>query len=89
MQMGIEVRRGDPRENLPGHAIVLPEDPTQVAVTEVDLDGLRRSYLKNSANELSNGQHVDTGDLEFLAAETRTTTAYVKEILDEYRNPGG
>jgi cysteine synthase len=89
MQMGIEVRRGDPAQNVPGHAIVLPESPAQIAVTEVDLDSLRRSYLKNAANDLAEGQPVNTVDLEFLAEDIQTTTSYVKEVLDEYRKPEG
>jgi cysteine synthase len=35
--MGVEVRRGDPRDNKPGQRIVIPEHPSQVAVVDVDL----------------------------------------------------
>ena len=52
---GIEIRRGDPRENEPGRRIVLPREPEQLHVEEVDLGQVRRSYLKHLREE-----HPDT-----------------------------
>jgi cysteine synthase len=89
MQMGISVRRGDPRDNVPGSRIVVPVHPAQITITEVDLDRLRRSYLKHAADELPERQGVAGVDLEFLALETRTSTDYVKEVLDECRAEAG
>jgi cysteine synthase len=80
-QMGIEVARGDPRQNLPGHRIVIPQYPAQLAVCEVDLDRLRRSYLRNALTSIPRGAKLSEVDIEFLAVETRTTVAYVKEVL--------
>ncbi len=88
-QLGIKVMRGDPRENVPGRQIVLPEHPVQIAVTEVDLGRVRRSYLRNAVAGLSAGTKLDTVDLEFLADETRTAPDYVKEVLDELQRKGG
>jgi cysteine synthase len=88
MRMGITVRRGDPRENVPGQAIVLPEHPSQIGVQAVDLESVRRSYLENAADHLSGGSPSAT-DLEFLAAETRTTTDYVMEVLNGHGKPAG
>ena len=80
-QMGIEVARGDPRQNLPGHRIVIPQHPAQLAVSEVDLDRLRRSYLRNALAAIPPGAKLSEADIEFLAVETRTTVPYVKEVL--------
>jgi cysteine synthase len=88
-QMGITVRRGHPRENRPGKAIVVPEHPAQIGVTDVDLDRLRRTYLGNALGALPEGQSLDDTDLEFLVAETRTTRGYIKEVLDEHCKPAG
>ena len=84
-QMGIEVRDGDPRENKPGERIVIPEHPAQLAVAEIDLDHLCRSYLRNAANFLSEQPSLAPADYEFLAVETRCTVDKVKEILHEMR----
>ncbi len=84
-QMGVTVRRGDPRDNVPGTAIVIPDDPARIAVQDVDLDHVRRSYLANALKGLPEEMVLGAADMEFLAAETRTTTQYVEEVLDEMR----
>ena len=82
-QLGIEVRRGDPRDNKPGQKIVIPEYPSQIAVADVDLDHVRRSYLHNAIESLPEGVHLSGIDVEFLAAETRSSQDYVQEVIDE------
>jgi len=81
-RMGIEVRRGDPRENRPGQRIVIPAHPTQIAVVDVDLDHVRRSYLRHALASLPAGETLGEVDLEYLAAETRTSRTYVQESID-------
>jgi cysteine synthase len=88
-RMGIAVERGDPRRNTPGKRIVIPQHPAQVAVVEVDLDHTRRSYLRNALASLSTDTLLSPTDLEFLAAETRTTTAYVQEVINALRGTKG
>lgn len=80
-QMGIEVRRGEPRENQPGKRIVIPEKPSQLAVVDVDLDQLRRSYLRHAVAAIPKGTALTEPDIRFLAVETRTTTNYVEEFI--------
>ena len=84
-EMGIEVHRGDPRDNQPGTRIVIPAGPAQLAVSDVDLDQVRRSYLRHALDSLAEGQSLTTVDIEFLAAETRTTPSYVEEVIDALR----
>jgi 2-amino-4-ketopentanoate thiolase beta subunit len=88
-QLGIEVARGDPRRNQPGHRIVIPEHPAQLAVVEIDLDHLRRSYLRNALSSLPEGARLSEADIEFLALETRASTINVKEILHVLRGKSG
>ena len=52
---GIEVRRGDPKDNVPGKAIVIPERLDQVWGKVQDMERLRLSYLKNAAKALPGG----------------------------------
>jgi cysteine synthase len=88
-QLGIDVMRGDPRENVPGQRIVIPTHPSQMAVSDVDLDRIRRSYLRNAMASLTDGAKLEVGDLDFLAAETRTTPIYVQEAIDEMHRKTG
>ncbi|MHC4446292.1 MAG: 2-amino-4-oxopentanoate thiolase subunit OrtB [Planctomycetota bacterium] len=82
-RIGVGVARGDPRDNVPGRRIVLPSHPAQIAARDIDLDGVRRSYLRNAVAALPEGTRPGPEDVEFLAAETRTSADYVEEVLDE------
>ncbi len=77
-QNGIEVRRGDPIDNVPGKTIVIPERLDQVLGRVQDMDRLRRSYLKNAANALPVDQWTEN-DIAFLAADVKKDTAWVKQ----------
>ena len=81
--MGIKVQRGDPKDNKPGQRIVIPEHPSQIAVTDVELDQVRRSYLHHAIESLTEGKRLSDVDIDFLAAETRSTKSYVQEIINE------
>lgn len=77
---GIEVRRGDPAENLPGKAIVIPERLDQVAGKPLDLSRLRSSYIKHAASVLPPEKWTDA-DIDFLAADTNITTEQVRQMV--------
>ena len=81
--MGIEVQRGDPKDNRPGQRIVIPEHPSQISVTDVELDQVRRSYLHHAIESLSEGEDLSDVDIDFLVAETRSSKSYVQEIINE------
>ena len=83
--LGIEIRRGDPRDNVPGKRIVIPEHPAQIRVAEVPLERIRRSYLRHAVESIPAAAPLGEADLEFLAAETRTSRRRVEEILHEMR----
>ncbi len=88
-RMGIEVRRGDPRDNLPGQRIVIPERPAQIGVVDVDLHQVRRSYIRHALELMPEGASIEDVDMAFLAAETRTNPAYIQEIIDETLRTSG
>jgi len=79
---GIEVRRGDPKDNVPGKAIVIPERLDQVWGKVQDMDKLRQSYLKNAVKALPVEQWTDT-DYEFLAADLKMNVDWVKQNVAE------
>jgi len=67
---GVEVKTGAREENVPGRVISIPDDPGQLAVEDVDLDGLRQSYLRQALRDVDPAE-LDKADLQFLADETR------------------
>ena len=83
-QMGIDVRRGDPRENQPGKAIVIPEHPSQIKPVEMNLDRIRRSYLRNALNSLAEGEKITATDIAFLVAESKSDETYVREAIESH-----
>ena len=88
-RMGITVTRGDPRTSKPGQRIVIPIDPSQIAVVDVELNQLRRAYLRNALASLPPDARLSNVDLQFLAAETRATESYIQEAIDELRGKTG
>jgi cysteine synthase len=88
-RMGVRVARGDPRESRPGASILIPEHPSQVCVAEVDLERVRRSYLRRAAESLPAGAPLEPVDRAFLAEETRWSPDRVQEVWDEVRRASG
>ena len=79
---GIEVYVGDPKEQVPGKNIVIPSHPSIVSVTDINMDGLKHSYMKNAMNKLTENE-ADQVDIEFLALETKMSTEKIIEVLKE------
>ncbi len=77
---GIEVRVGDPAENVPGKTIVLPERLEQVRGRVQEMDKLRLSYLKNAAKQYPVEKWTD-GDVAFLAADLKKDPAWVRQAV--------
>ena len=77
---GIEVRVGDPKDNVPGKAIVIPERLEQVRGKVQDMDKLRMSYLKNAAKAHPVDQWTEA-DYAFLAADLKKDAAWVKDAV--------
>jgi hypothetical protein len=78
---GIEVRRGDPKANVPGERIVIPERIEQMRVEDFPLDKIRQSYLKN-AKETAKGHQPVEGDILYLAEDSKSSVDFVHETLD-------
>lgn len=82
---GIEVRRGDPKDNVPGKAIIIPERLEQVWGKIQDMDRLRLSYLKNAARILPVEEWIEK-DYDFLAADLKRDVDWVKKNTAEVPN---
>jgi hypothetical protein len=78
---GVEVRRGDPAENVPGKSIVIPERPEQIRARDFDLARMRTSYVRNALKHAGEG-YVPTGeDVQFLAEDTNSTPETVEKTI--------
>jgi cysteine synthase len=79
-KQGIEIKRGDPASEVPGTSIVIPASPGQIHSRDLDLDGVRRSYLRHLART-NRARALKELELEYLAAETRWS---VSRVHDEW-----
>jgi len=79
--MGITVRKGNPKENIPGKQIVIPESPEQIEVNDLDLNKLRQSYLKKALDKV-NLKELSKLELIFLAEEINSRVDFVKNFIE-------
>lgn len=78
---GIQVRFGNPEEEVPGVSVVMPEKAAQFKVKELDLDKMRRSLIKKALKTYTLNPTEE--DIEFLALETNKDMEWVKKEVDE------
>ena len=82
-RMGIEVMRGNPRNEKPGENILIPERIEQVTAEDVDLTHLKTSYIRHACNGQDNEEKLSSKDIDFLAVETKSTRDFVVDCLIE------
>lgn len=77
---GVEVRRGDPKDNVPGRVIVIPERVEQIRVEDFDLDEIRRSYVRRTI-ETTGVLQPKEEDILFLAEDSRSSVEFIRKTL--------
>ncbi|MDO5095919.1 MAG: 2-amino-4-oxopentanoate thiolase subunit OrtB [Peptostreptococcaceae bacterium] len=82
-QNGIEVKFGNPQDEVPGKNIILPEHPSLIKAKDLDMAKLRKSLIKNAID--NTGKTPTPEDIEFLAKETKTDVDFVKATLAELK----
>ena len=79
---GIDIHFGNPAEEAkPGEDVVLPATPGMIKVRDADLNHFRESLIKKAVKK-ANVTPTDA-DLQFLAEETKTDIAFVKNTLEK------
>ena len=78
---GIEVCIGDPKDEVPGKNLILPESPAMIKTTEVDMDHIRASLIKTAVKTYN--KTPTEADIAFLCEETRQTEEFVKKAMSE------
>jgi hypothetical protein len=81
VQIHVELRRGDPKGNIHGKVIVIPDRVEQIRVEELDLNKIRESYVKHAIESMGVSQPTET-DVVFLAEDSRSSTEFVRKVLN-------
>lgn len=79
---GIDVMLGNPKEEIPGKNIVIPDHPSKIYIENHDLNDYRKSYIKNAAMKIS-GNEISKTDLDFLSEEIKQNKEQVSRTLQE------
>ena len=79
---GIDVKVGNPDDEIPGESIIIPSHPSLVKVSELDISRTKRSVIKNAVKN-HKVDIVEEDDLKFLAEEIKSDVDTVKKFLDE------
>ena len=83
--MGVEVLVGDPKDEVCGQNIVLPEHPRMIKAVDLDLNKLKKSYIKNYIKGASD---ITDTDVTFLAEDTATDEAFVRDTIEALGRQG-
>jgi len=81
-EQGIQISRGDPSTELPGTSIVIPDHPSRLRPRDLDLDDLRRSYVRQIAQRLA--RRLTADETAYLSAETRWPNDRVRREWDAF-----
>jgi cysteine synthase len=81
---GVEVKKGDPKENEPGKKIVIPEHPSQINYMEFEIEDMKKSYVKQLLKR-DKKEKFTQKELEFIAEDTRSTVKEIKNIINEFK----
>lgn len=76
---GIDVRFGDPAEEIPGKSIILPSSPEKISVNDINLAYLKQSLVKNVLK--TTDQPLSEVELKYLAEEINGTVEQVQQII--------
>ena len=77
---GIELKFGDPAEEVAGQNIIFPAKPSLLKARDADLDHMRRSLIRH---QTANAAALTAADIAYLAQEVNRDEDYVRAILKE------
>lgn len=80
---GIEIKFGNPsEEDKPGENIIIPANPGLLQHQELDIMHLRKRFVQKAVAEKNIAvKDLTEGDIAFMAAETKMSEEWVKEVL--------
>jgi 2-amino-4-ketopentanoate thiolase beta subunit len=77
---GIELKLGNPLDEIPGKNIIFPKTAALLKVKELKMDDLRKTYLKKYFN-----MHLTDNDYAYFAQELNTESNHIKNLMEELK----
>ncbi len=78
---GVRVEIGDPVDQIPGESIILPEHPSLIKTKELEMNRLRKSYIKNVLKD----EAFTAEELRYIASETKMDIEEVQVMIKEIK----
>ncbi|WP_130807219.1 2-amino-4-oxopentanoate thiolase subunit OrtB [Senegalia massiliensis] len=82
---GVDIKIGDPKDEVAGENIILPKDPSFIKVDDLDLEKIKKSYIKNCLKN-NEGIEITEKDIEFLAEDTKSSKEFVKRTIQNLKD---
>lgn len=81
---GIDIKFGNPKEEIAGVNLILPERPELLKCVDIDMNKIRKSFIKNciSNNNIDNVDNLSNQDIEFLMEEVKSSRDFVVDTLN-------
>lgn len=79
---GIDIKFGNPKDEVPGESIIFPEHPRLIQAVDLDMVKIRKSLIKNAVKHNGSAECSDK-DIAFLVEETKSSKEFVVEALRE------
>lgn len=84
---GIDIRYGNPKDEIAGKNLILPDNPELLKCVDVNMDNIRKSFIKNCIvnNNIKNIDELSEEDMKFLIKETKSDRSFVIEVLQNLK----
>ena len=82
-QNGIDVRFGNPDEEVSGKSLVFPENPSEIKSRNYDLEHAKKSYIKNCVKNYHMKKATEE-DIKYIMEEIRKDRDFVEAELKEH-----
>ncbi len=79
---GIDIYFGNPKDEIPGKSIVLPQSVDLIKAVDLDLDIIRKKVIQY---QVSKTHQLNEADIEFLMLETNKDRNFVMNELKNYK----
>ena len=87
-EMGIEVKRGNPRDSVNGKTIIIPEHPAQLSCIDKDMQSLRIRYLKETLGnaEITSPDQLVEDEIAYLQKEIKVDENVILGMVQKALN---
>lgn len=81
---GVELCFGNPKDEVPGKNIILPDNPGLIGIEKLDLMGIKASYMRNILKQKGDEEFSQV-EIDYLCDELKLEEEKLQELIAEER----